>query len=276
MKEADIDFGSVYAIKSGYSNPRPGRVIEKAPVEPGKKRSRTYVIEMLDANDYREHHDASSILYPWSQYEDSFAAAQQTVNVVENETAARVREAVENFTENLEFYLHARFEDRVSTAVRVPYGYVGRASSAQDIVDEVMASSIISIPLSEYVALIPDEEAFMIPPTDSLDAAIESRQVSLRAITASTVKKAVDATKGVMTQTGPESDEQYEAMRFLVYLDEEDMTDEVADFLVELVEKQNPHSLYSWREDVNRRAQRGEYGDDLCNRITTAYLNTVP
>lgn len=203
MKEADIKFGVVYAIKDpDGGSPRSATVLEKCPVRPGQKRSRTYRVQYSNSP-YQDDVDASAILELWSEHEKTLDHAIKILNSTKNEAERKVSIEWNKWRENLEFYLESRFP-QYGTYIRPilltsPSLDVTAETVLQEGIDKMLNNSTVSLPIKDFIELLGDDEALMYPPTDAFEAAYETYQQSVETVeTQIVIPRAVKIIKNIL------------------------------------------------------------------------------
>lgn len=169
MKEADINFGSLYLCEiDGTKECK--RILRKVPPEPGRQRSRTYVWENPDGTQptYDFTVDASKIICPWSEYEKTPEYAERHRAKVLSQLNGAVNTAINTWYEQLRQYLSTITKANLANAY-VTYD-LRSAENIDDLMSRVMQLKVL-VPLGDFINLT----QVPLPPTNALEAAFETR-----------------------------------------------------------------------------------------------------
>jgi hypothetical protein len=171
VKEADIQFGEWYAVKNDDGDIVREKVLSKVPVQPGKTRSRMYILEHA----YLEPRvDASKIMMPWSQYEQTDEYARDHVSKLGHTLDHEVAKAVTDWNFSfLQFLSQITGSEQVP---RAPHYRVYSSASVDEFFERILSTTVVTLSAKKLMALadIP------VPPAHNVQALIEQRNEVLR------------------------------------------------------------------------------------------------
>lgn len=176
MKEADLEFDKMYAVKVDDDRIyRARRLIRKEPVRPGQKRSRTYVVQDLRGSSYLV--DATAIKMPWSEYEKD----ERYRTWLRADTEAKLNQQITSaWNEWLDmFAAYLNTYDDISAGVGYPSRQlINKSETIDEALDALFELHSVSIPLRKVLEVynIP------IPRYDSVREAMETKAEFLRAL----------------------------------------------------------------------------------------------
>lgn len=196
MKQSDIRFGEVHAIELRHGRIVAGKVLERLPPAPGKKRSRTYTVELFSDVPYPAENgltftnkekvywvDASRILHLWSDYERTEIGRRAIMDRTVEGSRENFHEALSEWYKNL--------TTRIGTACDYEYQWIGnqipRDIGSVDVAESLEAlrkiardgveSSVFNIRGSVLMSLVGD----LTPPLDGVESQLELYCQSLAA-----------------------------------------------------------------------------------------------